>query len=375
MEKRQPDSQIESGDNNQNSRREFIQRVLIVVGIVTAVGLLLVLLWQSADVILLIFAGTLVAVLLHSLAEWLSRHTPLSQNWALTAVLLLIAAIVALGGWLFFPTLKEQFDLLTEELPQTVERVRETVSQNEVGRWILQQIPAEPQQIMGNQPSRLLARITGYFSTFLGVLVDVLIILATGIYFAFSPQLYKNGVIKLFPKGKQERVGVVLETLGITLRRWLVGRFAVMTMNGALTALGLWMLGVPIPLLLGLMTGILNFIPNFGPIIAAVPAILLALTQGETQAIYVTVLYLIIQNLDGFVFTPLVQQRSVELPPVLILSSQLLLGVSFGFLGILLSVPLVAVGYVLVRMLYVEDTLDNRVEVLGEKQAEENRAT
>ncbi len=139
-----------------------------------------------------------------------------------------------------------------------------------------------------------------------------------------------------------------------------------MAVNGILTALALWLLGVPLPFMLGLLTGLLNFIPNFGPILAGIPAVLLALSGGPNQAMYVVVLYVVIQNLEGFVLTPLVQRRTVSLPPAVIILSQVLLGVLAGTLGVLLATPLAASVLVLTRMLYVEDTLGEPVDVPGQ---------
>ena len=145
-----------------------------------------------------------------------------------------------------------------------------------------------------------------------------------------------------------------------------------MIINGVLTGIGLWLLDVPFPIPLAIIAGILSFIPNIGPISASLPAILIAVTISPTAAFYVALLYLTVQNLDGFLISPLLQQRAVSLPPVLVIASQLLLGIMFGFLGVLLAVPLTAAAFVAVKMLYVEDLLGNPVEVKGEKQAKDN---
>jgi predicted PurR-regulated permease PerM len=129
------------------------------------------------------------------------------------------------------------------------------------------------------------------------------------------------------------RAHEVLGTLGQTLRGWLLGQFGVMVINGVLTWLGLMLIGVPQAALLGVITGVLNFIPNLGPFLAAVPALLLALSEGPTQVLSVLALFVLIQNLEGFVLTPLVQQRTVDIPPALLLTAQVLLGVLFGFSG------------------------------------------
>ena len=147
----------------------------------------------------------------------------------------------------------------------------------------------------------------------------------------------------------------------MALWHWLGGRFGLMILNGGLTALGLWLLGVPLAPTLGLIAGLLNFVPNFGPWIAAVPAVLIAFLQSPQQALYVALLYLILQSIDAYLLTPLVDRKSVELPPVLTITAQVLLGLAFGFIGLLLASPLTAAAMILVQKLYVEDVIGDRV--------------
>jgi predicted PurR-regulated permease PerM len=134
-----------------------------------------------------------------------------------------------------------------------------------------------------------------------------------------------------------------------------------MAINGTLTALGLWLLGVPLALTLGLLAALLNFIPNIGPIIAGVPAVLLALMHSPMQALYVVGLYLVLQSVDGYLLTPLVDRCTVSVPPALTLAAQMLL----GGLGLALASPLTAAAIVLVQKLYIEDTLGDRRELTG----------
>ena len=345
--------------------QEFFYRVLIFVGVVLAAGLLVVWAWQSTEVILLIFAGLLVAIVLDGLASLVSSYTSLPKVWGLTLVLIAAAGFIAALVLLFLPSLEGQFIQISNTIPEIAAQIRHRFQQSAAGRWILEQLFAEP-TLYANRSSNVLGRITGFFSSFLGALVNVAIVLVSGIYFAYGPSLYYEGAVKLFPKQCHDRLREVLDTVGHNLRRWLVGRFTVMAINGGLTTLGLWALGVPMAVPLGLMAAIFNFIPNIGPFLGAVPAVLIALTQSPGLALYTTIMYLAIQTFEGFVLTPLIQQRAISLPPVLVVSAQLLMGVLFGFLGLLLAVPIVAVVFVLVKMLYVEDVLGNRVDVKGE---------
>lgn len=118
---------------------------------------------------------------------------------------------------------------------------------------------------------------------------------------------------------------------------------------------------MPLALIPGVIAGVLNFIPNVGPFIAAVPAVFIALTERPSLAVYTAGVYLVVQMVDGYVLTPLVDRRSVEIRPVLTISAQLLLGVLFGFVGLLVASPLTATAMILVKMLYVEDVLGDTV--------------
>ncbi|MDQ4121184.1 MAG: AI-2E family transporter [Acidobacteriota bacterium] len=359
--------------SNQNklTRREFAERVLIFFGILSAVVLLWLLFWQGIGVILLVFAGLLFAVLFRSLASLLARYTPVPENWSLYVVLLFLAALSILSVWLILPSIQQQLYDFSEQLPKSWETARQQIANLPYGNQILSQVPQQPLDLFGNQSSNVFGRITGFFSSFLGALVNVLIVLLIGIYFAFNPKLYMGGIVKLFPANHQERARIILETLGFTLRNWIIGRTVVGILIGSATTVGLWFLGIPFAIPLGILAGLLNAVPNIGPIIAGIPAVLLALPEGFSMVGYVILLYLVLQSLEGYILTPLVQQRTISLPPVLVLSGQLLFGILFGFLGILLAVPAVAVIFTLIRMLYVEDVLGNEVEVKGERQAKQ----
>lgn len=344
-------------------RSDFTRRALVAGAVAIGVVLLLALLWYAARVVLLAFAAVLVGVLLHALGDWIRRHTPLSYSWALATVVLLILLAVGLAGWLFGTRLADQAAQLSERLPQAVEQARQRLQQTGWGQRLLQQMQGSQGTSQGG--GGIAGALSGFFRTTLGGLVDFIVVLIVGLYLAAKPDLYTGGLVRLVPLRNRPRAREVLGALGTTLRRWLVGRFTVMALNGILTGIGLWLLGVPLPFMLGVLTGLLNFIPNIGPILAAVPAVLLALSVGSTTALYTALLFLVVQNLEGFVLTPLVQQRTVSLPPAVILMSQVLLGVLAGTLGVLVATPLAAVTLVLVRLLYVEDTLGDPVNVPG----------
>ncbi|GAB3225328.1 AI-2E family transporter [Spirosoma arcticum] len=189
----------------------------------------------------------------------------------------------------------------------------------------------------------VLAQVTGIFSSTLGGLVNVLIVIITGIYLASSPGTYRNGFVKLFSPSYRHRLLGVLDQCYTTLKNWFISRSITMTVVAVVTGLGLAMLGIPFPIVLGIIAGILNFIPNLGPYIALAPALLVALLQGSNYVVYAFALYMGVQSLEGYVLTPLLDKKFVSVPPALLLFSQVLLGILVGLPGVLFASPLIAV--------------------------------
>ncbi len=346
----------------------FFRRVLFSVAVVTGVVLLLALLWAAGNVLLLVFAGILLAALLTGMSEWLQRLTGLSHGWALAAVCIALLAVTAATLSFLTPSIASQIDELRESLPKSVERLRERADDYRWSRELLAQAPSGEDLL----PERrdVLSGVTGVFSNTLGAVANIAIVLFLGLYLSVDPALYREGLVRLVPPARRDRARVVLLTVGYTLRWWLVGKLIDMAVVGVLTWLGLVLLGVPLALTLALLAALLTFIPNIGPVLAAVPAVLLALLEGPTQALYVVLLYLAVQTVESYLITPIVQQRTVSLPPALTITAQVLLGVLAGALGLLLATPLAAMALVLVKMLYVEDALEDRtIEVKGEREA------
>jgi predicted PurR-regulated permease PerM len=333
----------------------FARRALIAGGTTLLLTTVALLVWFSVEVLLLIFAGLLLAIFLRSLADWVKEHTPLSAGWALAAVTLALAALLVGGVGLLAPSVAVQIDELSENLPDSVKRLEDRLDDSRWGQWLLSQAKEADQFLPERQ--RMLRQATGIFSTTLGTVTGLAIILAVGLYLAAEPGTYRKGVVQLVPAARRSRAREVLAEVGSTLRWWLWGKLLGMLGIGVLTTLGLWLLGVPLALALGLLAALLTFIPNIGPILAVVPAALLALLDSPTKALSVLGLYLAIQTVESYLITPLVQRRTISMPPALTITAQLVLGVLLGAMGVVLATPLTAAAMVLVKMLYIDDAL------------------
>lgn len=323
-----------------------------MVAITVVTGLLLALFVLGVDILLAAFGGILIAVLLNAFSDLLERRTPLSYPWALTAVVLIVLAVFGLFGWLVAPQIAEQVDQLGERLPGTVSEIEGQLQQYQWGEWVLEQVRNGAQG--GGE---------GGFSALLDWSSYILVAVFIGLFAAANPRLYREGAVHLFPLRFRARIREVLDELGHTLRWWLIGQGAAMLLIGVSTTIVLWAFGIPLAVVLGLIVGLLGFVPYLGPIIGAVPVALIAATEGGMTLLYVMLAYLGVQTLEGYVATPLIQHRTVFLPPAFTLTTQLLLGTVLGLLGFILATPLAAVVLVLTRYY--------RADILGDREAEE----
>jgi predicted PurR-regulated permease PerM len=336
---------------------EFRSRLFFVVRVVMIALFLAMTAYAAADVLLLIFAGVLVAVFLTSLAVVLTTYLRIGERWAVAVVVLVLIATSVAAAYFAAPSIAEQFDVLTREIPRSLDRLRAQIEEYSWGRHLLDQ--ADPQRVLQDS-RRLLEGVGGAFSSILGWLANFVIIAFIGLYGALEPNNYKRGFLRLIPLPRRDRIAEVIAEMRDTLKWWLIGKFFGMAVIGIFTTIGLWLLDVPLALILGLIAALLTFIPNIGPILSAVPAVLFGLTVSPQQAMYVGLLYAGIQVVESYLLTPLVQRKTIELPPALTLAAQVLLGVTFGGLGVALAAPLTAVAVVGTRMLYVEDGLEKK---------------
>lgn len=340
--------------------KTFAGRVLVTVGIVCLTLLILVLIYFTFDVILLIFAAILLAIFLHGLADVLGKVANISEGWRVMIVATLLLAVLAAAVTLLAPSVAEQARNLRVELPKSAQVAGNYVSTFGWGRTLIEQLPSVDSVTQNINASTLLTVGGGFFTSTMGALGNFFIMVLLSVYMATEPRFYARGFTKMFPVKSRKRVSEVLAAVGQTLSWWLVGKAASMLFIGLLTWIGLSIIGVPLALTLGLIAGLLSFIPNFGPIISALPALLLAFIDSPITAVYVLALFIGVQLIESNIVTPLIERETVELPPALTIIFQLALAVMVGGLGLVLATPILAVIMVVVQMVYIQDLLGDR---------------
>jgi predicted PurR-regulated permease PerM len=317
------------------------------LGLILAV--FVVITWLMGHVLLQVFAGLLLAVMLHGLAAQISRHSWLSYGWAFSCVVAVIACAVAAMAYYVAPRVIAESNELLSGASLAMEHLSRQLSK------ALPNLKLSTEQFPSL--SQLSSSFVGLGSTMTRAVVTSIIVLFVGFYAALNPSLYLRGFVRLFPPELRPRIDEILAALGHSLRWWLLGRAILMVSVGVLTLVGLRLLSIPLALTLSLIAGLLTFIPYLGAVISGIPAVLIAFLQSPLHAGYVILVYLVAHILEGYVMTPLIQQRTVHLPPALMLSAQALMGVLFGIIGAALAAPLAVVVMVIVRILYIRDAL------------------
>ena len=342
----------------------FVRRVITIIALVLVAVAIVALLFHAARVVLLAFAGTLFAVLLDGLTRLVQDKTGIKRSASLALVgITLLGVLIGLGLFLGL-RVASQIDSIPGALSEGIEAVHGILQENAWAEPLAERLPDDKQEVSA-LASEATERLPTLASSALGFLGDLFVIVFLGIYLAATPRLYIDNAVRLATPRYRERLRTLAGDLGHALRRWLMGRFFSMALVGTLSAVGLYLLGIPLALALGLIAGLFSFVPFLGPIAATVPALLVAFLEGPTDVLAVLGLYVGIETLESYLITPLVQKRVVSLPPALLIAMQILMGTLLGVLGIAVATPLLVIVIVLVQALYLRDVLGDDVTLLG----------
>lgn len=323
-------------------------QIAMIAGVVLAA-------YALGYVVMLIFFAILLGAALRGATNWVMTHTPLSAGLALTVVLVVLCAV--LGGLAYWtgPNLFHQLNDVATRLVSETESLRKRLQDSGYMQGGDDQL-----QSLAERAVSPAAKI---FTFSLTTLTELFVAIITAIYFAAAPSTYVGGIVRLAPIDRRPRLRAVLNEVGHALRMWVLGQLISMLAVGVLASVGLWLVGVPAPFAIGVISGLLTFVPYVGTIVAGAIAVLIALSAGPVTAAWALGVYVVCHLFEGYVIAPIVQRRILELPPALSVLSMTILGTLFSIPGIILGTPIAAALLVLVQSLYVGDVLgDHEVD-------------
>jgi len=335
---------------------EIATATLIIIAIV---GLA----WLAVELVrffLLVFAAIVIAAVFDAITSWLCRRTGMPRSLGLALAVTGIFALFGSAFLLFGSQITSEFDTIRATVPRSVESIEQFLDRYGMGDRARQLIEGG-----SNDISQLLSRAGGFALAAGSGLADFVLVFVGAIFLASDPATYRRGLLLLVPARAEPAAAQAIEDSSRGLRGWMMGQAVSSLVVGALTWLGLELLGVPAAGGLAVVAGLLDVIPMIGPVIAGVPAVLLAFTVSPMTALWTVLLFLGIQQLQGNFLQPMIQKHAVNVPPAVLLFAVLAAGLLFGFIGVLLAAPLTIVVFVMVQRLYVQAMLGKTVEVGG----------
>lgn len=345
----------------------FARRVATALAIAAlfVAGALVV--WHAGQIFLLAFVSVLVAIFLNAPARFIHSRTGMPYTLSLVLGVLVLLGVFVAGAFVAGPSVSTQANQLIEEFPSSLEQVRQTVSGWPGGQWLLGRLSGAGQSADGGGGLGLLSQATGAAAGIFDAVTKLVFVLALGMFLAIAPAMYRDGVVSLFPRARRPRAREALTETGAALQGWMLGQLVSVAAVGILTGIGLWIIGVPLALVLGVIAGLSQLVPIIGVFFGFIPAALLGLSLGTTTLLWVIVLFIVVQQLDGNVIAPLVQRRAIDLPPALTIAAVFVGGALFGPLGFLVGTPMVAAMMVLVKMLYLRDAQGEDVDLPSDR--------
>ena len=334
--------------NDSQTTRNLLQIGLLVFSLFLA--------WRFlagiATTVLLLSTGLLLAVALSGPVEVLHRRK-VPRPIAASLVTLVILVLLGIGGYLLLPELAKQASQLSSALPSALLRFSSWIGElaNRFGvPGLGEETPSTSTLASLGRP--LLGGALGLFKSLASVVVGSVVVAFVAFYLAASPLPAVNWVIRLFPPDRRIRARHVLAKIRANLLGWLVGRLLAMVTVGILATVTLYLIGIRGALVLGIFTGLAAFVPFIGPIIAAIPPLLLGLAGGWLDALWVLFTYIAIQQVEGNLITPLIMEKTASLHPAVVIVAVAVLASAFGFLGALLALPATVVSAALVEELW-----------------------
>lgn len=332
-------------------------RVFRTTVIIIATAAAAYMMWLLVDLLLLLFACALVALILLTITRLIRRVRPMPFGIALTLTVLLLIATLGGAMWFFGATMSDQFTELAQRLPAAWAEVQVRVRASSVGASLLDRA-----QALAPSGQSIVDALTTVLAAVGGIVSGLVIVLVGGLYLAAQPRLYEGGALKLLPESVRPRAIETAEAVTAALKNWLKGQALGMIFVGIGTTVGLLIVGVPAAAAIGLVAGLAEFVPYSGAIVAGIPAIILGFSQGTETGLWTIAVLIIVQQVQGNIVMPLLQNQMVELPPAVTIFGIIAAGILLGPVGVLLATPLTVVVLVLVRRLYLRESKEEAAD-------------
>jgi predicted PurR-regulated permease PerM len=321
----------------------------------------LYILWQIRQLLMLFFTAMVLAVAISQLVQRFQQFG-LKRVWAVWLSLGIVITLLTGVFLLILPQFVEQFRQLLTLLPTGIDRIQQSIDWLEK-RFAGADLPGTPEidaLIQQLQPlaTNILGQAYTFFSTSIAAVLQFLLVIIITLMLLINPQPYRRGFVRFFSAFYRSRVDDILSKCGEGLGSWTIGALIEMLFIGILSALGLWILQVPLVLAHAVLAGLFNFIPNVGPTLSAVLPMTVAFLDEPWKAIAVLILYVIIQNVESYWLTPTVMAKQVALLPAVTLTAQIFFATFFGALGLLMALPLAVVVKTWIEESLFKDVLD-----------------
>ncbi len=323
---------------------EYSKRVAILL----AMFLAPILVWRLFDVVLITIGAILVGTLL-DLGARVFQRLLLPRALALIASGMLIVGILGGAAYLFGRGVVAEMQDVLQRVEEARHSIAEALHASPLGAVVMTH--------MQNANVPVAEVLGGLFRVSATFLLAILITVFAGVYLVVQPTLYRDGLGKLFPLDWRGKANETIDHVSDGIRLWLLGQLIDMLIIGFLSGIAVWLIGLPSPVGLAVIAGVTEFVPYLGPIIAAIPAILVAVTLSPAAMLWTAVAYLLIHQAEGHLVMPLIQRQMVYIPPAVMLLSIAAITSLFGLVGAIFAAPITVVIFVLVKKLYVRDTL------------------
>ncbi|HEX3496662.1 MAG TPA: AI-2E family transporter [Methylocella sp.] len=338
----------------QTNDLSFVQRTVVFA----FAALALFLAWYLFNVVFIAVGTIVFATLLRLGADPFGRCLRLPRSIALALSIVLLLASLGGVAYLFGARIASDLEVVPDRAQSAEATITASLQASRFGKMALKHIDGANFSL-----SAIIADMFSITTTFVEAVIVVLI---TSVYLAAQPEIYRAGIILLCPPRLHARAAETLDSIGNALHLWLIGQLISMLLVGILSTIAVSLIGFPSPLALGLIAGVAEFIPYIGPVFASVPAILVAATIDRSAVIWTIIAYLLIHQIEGQLFVPLIQHRMVYIPPAVILLGIVTIAVLFGIVSIIFAAPIVIIVFVAVKKLCIRDTLREETDVPGD---------